>query len=385
MRFTWTEEQELLRSTLRKYVDQRYDADYRRNRLARGFDGAVWSELAEMGVLGLPFEEQYGGSGGSALDTLVVMEAFGRSLVIEPYVASVILGGGLLRRAGDEQHKKELIPRVICGELRLAFAFAEARSRFNLAHVEVRAERTAGDFRLTGGKIFVLGAPECHLLLISARTRGGALDRSGISLFLVPRETAGLEMRSYTCVDGMSAADVTLNEVHVPHAALLGELDAALPAVERVVDEATSAVCGEAVGAMAALIDRCIAFAKTRQAFGKPIGQFQVIGHRLVDMNVSYEQASAIAIKAALRLSVASADGSRTVSACKVAVGKEAAFVGKSAVQLHGAMGTTDELDIGHYFKRLTALQTLFGSTQHHLRRYANLDTLADGTSRHGH
>ncbi len=385
MRFTWTEEQELLRSSLRKFVDQRCHADYRRRRLVRGFDGEVWTELAEMGVLGLPFDEKHGGSGGSALDTLIVMEAFGRSLVIEPYVASVILGGGLLRAAAAERHQAEFIPRVISGELRLAFAFAEAQSRFNLAHVDVRAERTAGEYRLTGRKIVVLGAPECHLLLISARTAGGSLDRDGISLFVVPRDAAGVAIRGYTCVDGMSAAEVTLNNVRVPPDVLLGELDAALPAVERVIDEAISAVCGEAVGAMAALIERCIAFAKTRHAFGKPIGQFQVIGHRLVDMNVSYEQACAIAIKAALKLSAGSPQARRTVCACKVAVGKEAAFVGKSAVQLHGAMGTTDELDIGHYFKRMTALQTLFGSTQHHLRRYADLDLTADRMASHGH
>jgi alkylation response protein AidB-like acyl-CoA dehydrogenase len=383
MRFSWSEEQEMLRSTLRRFVEQRYSAEYRRQRLVRGFDAAVWSELADMGVLGLPFEEQYGGSGGSALDTLVVMEAFGRGLVIEPYIASVILGGGLLRRIGDGRQKAELIPRMVAGELRLAFGFAEAESRFNLANVTLRAEQTAANFVLTGRKVLVLGAPECQMLLVSARTRGAALERDGISLFLVPRDAEGVELRTYTCVDGMSAADVTLDKVHIPHDALVGRLNGALSAIELVVDEAISAVCGEAVGAMAALNERCVAFAKTRQAFGKPIGQFQVIGHRLVDMSVSYEQAAAIAIKSAVKLSVASPDSSRTVSACKVAVAKEAAFVAKSAVQLHGAMGTTDELDVGHYFKRLTAIQTLFGSTLHHLRRYTELDTV-DGTQ-HGH
>jgi alkylation response protein AidB-like acyl-CoA dehydrogenase len=382
MRFTWTEEQELLRSALHRFVEQRYGADYRRSRVAGGFDGEVWKELAEMGVLGLPFAENHGGSGGSSLDTLIVMEAFGRRLVVEPYIASVVLGGGLLRAVGNEAQKAEFIPPLIAGELRLAFAFAEAESRFNLAHVAVRAEQAA-DFRLTGRKILVLGAPECQQLVVSARTRGARCDRDGISLFLIPCDAAGVKLRSYTCVDGMSAAEVTLNDVSVPHSALLGELHAALPAIEQVVDEAISAVCGEAVGAMAALNERCIAFAKTRQAFGKPIGQFQVIGHRLVDMNVSYEQASAMAIKAALKLSVRSPESRRTVSACKVAVAKEAAFVGKNAVQLHGAMGTTDELDIGLYFKRLTALQTLFGSTQYHLRRYAELDPPAG--AHHGH
>jgi alkylation response protein AidB-like acyl-CoA dehydrogenase len=383
MRYTWNDEQELLRSTLRKYVDRRYGGDYRRQRVARGFDPEIWKELAQLGVLGLPFEERYGGSGGSALDTLVVMEAFGRGLVVEPYVASVVLGGGLLRVAAEERHKAEFIPQVVSGELRLAFAFAEAQSRFNLAAVNVRARRAGGDFVLAGRKIVVLGAPDCHRLLATARTSGDPLDADGISLFMIPIRAEGLEIRSYTCVDGMSAADITLNDVRVPREYLVGEPGSALSSIERVVDEAVSAICGEAVGVMAALIERCVEFAKTRQAFGKPIGQFQAIGHRLVDMHVSYEQAAAIAIKAALKLGTGSSDSQRTLSACKVSIGKEAALVGKSAVQMHGAMGTTDELDIGHFFKRLTAIQGTFGSTRYHLRRYADFST--DGTGRHGH
>jgi alkylation response protein AidB-like acyl-CoA dehydrogenase len=229
----------------------------------------------------------------------------------------------------------------------------------------------------------VLGAPDAHVLITTARTSGNSLDAEGISLFMIPREAGGLEIHGYRCVDGLSAADITLSEVRVPADHLVGEPDAALGPVERVVDEAISAVCGEAVGAMAALNDKCVEFAKSRHAFGKPIGQFQAIGHRLVDMHVAYEQASAIAIKAALQLSTSSPDRTRTVSACKVCVGKEAAFVGKSAVQIHGAMGTTDELDIGHYFKRLTAIQGTFGGARYHLHRYAELSK--DDTGSHGH
>jgi alkylation response protein AidB-like acyl-CoA dehydrogenase len=348
MRYSWNEEQELLRSTLQKYVDTRYTADFRRQRLTRPLDSEIWSELAELGILGLPFEERYGGSGGSPLDTLLVMAAFGRGLVIEPYLASVVLGGGVLRACGDERRKAELVPQLISGELRIAFAYAEPSSRFNLRHVNVRARRAGGDYVLTGRKIVVQGAPDAHILIANARTSGNALDAEGISLFMIPHDAAGLEVHGYRCVDGMSAADIALNEVRVPADHLLGEPGAALGPVERAVDEAISAVCGEAVGAMGALNEKCVEFAKSRHAFGKPIGQFQAIGHRLVDMHVAYEQASAIAIKAALKLSTSSPDSARTVSACKVSVGKEAAFVGKSAVQLHGAMGTTDELDIGH-------------------------------------
>jgi alkylation response protein AidB-like acyl-CoA dehydrogenase len=382
MRYSWNDEQELLRSTLQKYVETRYTANFRRERRTRQLDPAVWSELAELGILGLPFEERYGGSGGSALDTLLVMAAFGRGLVIEPYLASIVLGGGLLRAAADEPRKAELIPQLISGELRLAFAFAEPQSRFNLSYVNVRARRAGGDYVLAGRKIVVQGAPEAHMLIATARTSGGALDAEGVSLFIIPRDAQGLEIHGYRCVDGLSAADITLNEVRVSAEHLLGEPDAGLGPVERVVDEAISAICGEAVGAMAALNEKCLEFAKSRQAFGKPIGQFQAIGHRLVDMHVAYEQASAIAIKAALKLSTSSSDRARTVSACKVSVGKEAAFVGKSAVQIHGAMGTTDELDIGHYFKRLTAIQGTFGGARYHLHRYAELSKDAPS---HGH
>ncbi len=383
MRYNWNDEQELLRSTLQKYVDTRFTADFRRQRLTRQLDLEVWSELAQLGILGLPFEESYGGSGGSALDTLLVMAAFGRGLVVEPYLASVVLGGGLLRAAADERRKAELIPQLISGELRLAFAFAEPHSRFNLKNVSVRAERAGGDYVLTGRKIVVQGAPDAHMLIATARTSGNILDAEGISLFMIPQGAEGLEIQSYRCVDGLSAADITLKEVRVPADHLVGEKDAALAPVERVVDEAISAICGEAVGAMAALNEKCVEFAKTRHAFGKPIGQFQAIGHRLVDMHVAYEQASAIAVKAALKLSTSSPDRARTVSACKVSVGKEAAFIGKSAVQIHGAMGTTDELDIGHYFKRLTAIQATFGGARYHLQRYAELSK--DDTGRHGH
>ena len=383
MRYSWNDEQELLRSTLQKYVDTRYTADFRRERLARRLDAEVWSELAELGILGLPFEERYGGSGGSALDTLLVMAAFGRGLVVEPYLASVVLGGGLVRAAADERHKAELIPQLISGELRLAFAFAEPQSRFNLKNVSVRARRAGGDYVLSGRKIVVQGAPDAHLLIATARTSGNALDAEGISLFTIPRDAGGLEIHPYRCVDGLSAADITLSEVRVPADHLLGDPDAALGPVERVIDEATSAVCGEAVGAMGALNEKCVEFAKSRHAFGKPIGQFQAIGHRLVDMHVAYEQASAIAIKAALKLSTSNPDSARTVSACKVSVGKEAAFVGKNAVQIHGAMGTTEELDIGHYFKRLTAIQGTFGGARYHLHRYVELSK--DHGDPHGH
>lgn len=382
MRFSWTEEQLLLQTTLDKYLADRYSFESRQRRVQDGFDPALWHELAELGILGLPFEEQYGGSGGSALETLLVMAAFGRALVVEPFVPSVVLAGGLLRLLAHPAQKSRFIPPIISGELRAAFAFAEAQSRFNLSHVTTTARLRAGRYVLNGRKIVVYGAPECHVLLVAARTAGSALEPQGISVFWVPREADGLRIAGYRCVDGMAAADVIMEDVGVPHENLLGEADQALPAIERVIDEALCATCGEVVGAMGALVEKCVEYSKSRRAFGKPIAEFQVIGHRLVDMHVAYEVAAAMAVKTAVSVGNKSAAGAAAAaSAGKVRIAREAAFIGKAAVQLHGAIGISDELDVGHYFKRLTALQTLFGGADFHLRRYIHCSR---GRYRHG-
>jgi len=372
MRFAWSEEQSLLGAELRKFLGDRYDFESRRKRVAGGFDAGMWQQLSELGLLGLPFDEQYGGSGGSALDTLVVMEAFGRHLVVEPYVPTVVLGGGLLRIAASEQQRQRYLPGLIAGELRFALAFAEQQSRFNLADVATVARRDADGYVLSGHKIVVYGAPEAQHIFVTARIDDGCAD-AGLSLFLIAADAAGVELRTYTTVDGMSAAEVVLHDVHTDAQSLVGAPHRALPAIEQVLDEAIAAICGEAVGAMAALNEKCVEYSKTRQAFGSAIADFQVIGHRLVDMHVAYEQAAAMAIKAALKVGAEPAERAKTISAAKVKVGQEGIFIGKHAVQLHGAIGTTDELDIGHYFKRLLAIQTLYGSTAHHLRRYVQL------------
>lgn len=373
MRFAWSEEQSLLGATLRRFLDDRYDFESRRRRVAAGFDPALWKELSELGLLGLPFEEQYGGSAGSALDTLIVMEQFGRRLVVEPYVPTVILGGGLLRAAASEQQRQRFLPALIAGELRFALAFAEQHSRFNLAWVDTSARRDGDDYVLQGHKIVVLGAPEAQYLFVTARILDEGADAEAVSLFLIAADAPGVELRSYTTVDGMSAAEVFLRDVRVDAQGLVGAPHGALPALEQVLDEAIAAICGEAVGAMAALNEKCVEYSKTRHAFGRAIADFQVIGHRLVDMHVAYEQAAAMAIKAALKVDAEPVERARTLSAGKVRVGQEGMFIGKHAVQLHGAIGTTDELDIGHYFKRLLAISNLFGSTAHHLRRYVRL------------
>jgi alkylation response protein AidB-like acyl-CoA dehydrogenase len=370
MRYIWSEEQRLLRSTLQRYLTDRHSFTDRRRRAGRGFDAGAWAGLADLGLLGVPFPEELGGGGGSALDMLIVMEQLGRALVTEPYVPTVVLGGGLLRHGGNAEQKGEFIPGLIAGEMRFAFAFAEARSRFNLANVSTEAQPARGGFLLSGQKIVVYGAPDAHAIFVTARTTGEPRDRQGVSLFLVSKDAPGLSMRTYITTDGMSAADIGLREVWVPETSRVGELDGALPLVEQVVDEATVAVCAEAVGAMEALNERCVEYCKTRQAFGETLSKFQVLRHRLVDMHLAHELAGAITLKAGLAITCSAEHRARMVSACKVQVGQEAALVGKNAVHLHGAIGMTEELDVGHYFKRLTLIQTMFGNVDHHLRRY---------------
>jgi alkylation response protein AidB-like acyl-CoA dehydrogenase len=385
MRFGWDEQQVLLRSMLERFVSERRAA---RSPLDEpvDFDAEEWRELAELGVLGLPFAEDDGGSGGSPLDVVLAMQAFGRGLVTAPYLSTVILAGGLLREAGAPDQRGAHLPDLIAGKKLLAFGFAEPGSRFNPVNVATRAApREAGGFALSGEKSVVLGAPHAQACFITARTAGERQEAAGVSLFLVPMDAPGLKVRSYRCLDGFAAADLTLEGVEVGAEALYGPLNGAAPIVRRVLDQATVAICGEAVGAMAALNDRCVDYAKTRRAFGQAIGDFQAIQHRLVDMQIAYEMASAITLKAAAQLAAASPAAARAVAGCKAQVGEEAAFVGKTAVQLHGAIGITEELDVGRYFKRLMAIRTSFGDTDHHLRRRLQLEGEAAPEATHGY
>lgn len=373
MRFVWDEQQELLRSTVQRFVADRHDFDTRRNRVAAGSPPETWQDLADLGLLGVPFSEDEGGIGGGPLDTLLVMEAFGRGLVLEPYVPTVVLGGGIVRRGGSDGQKSRLIAEIVAGETRLALAFAETEARYNLANVRTTARAEGNGYLINGAKSVVLGAPHAHACFVTARTHGEQCDRDGISVFLVPLDGDGVTLRSYLCMDGLPAAEIGFADVRVPGDALFGTPGGGLPLVERVIDEATVAICAEAVGAMAAVNEKCLEFAMTRSAFGQPIVNFQAVQHRLVDMRVSAELAAGITLKAASHLAEGAADAARTVAACKVQVNQEAAFVGKNAVQVHGAVGMTEELDIGHYFRRLTAIQSTFGSADHHLGRYVDL------------
>jgi len=374
----FNEEQRMLKDSVERLVAQRYRFEDRRAIVASGagWSHAIWGEFADLGLLALPFAEQYGGMGGedgkagAPIETLIVMQAFGRGIVVEPYLPTVVLGGGLLRHGAGGALQAELIPAVAEGKKLLAFGYAEPQSRFNLANVRTRAQKDGSGFRLDGRKSVVYGAPMADGLFVTARTAGGERDAQGISVFYLDATTPGLTRRDYATIDGTRASELTLQGVKVGAGALVGKLDHGLPLVERVLDEATAAVCAEASGAMSVLNDKTLEYARTRVAFGQHLSEFQVIQHRLVDLRVAVEYGIAVAMMATLKLNASESERRRAVSAAKAMLGRDSRYVGQTAIQLHGAIGMTDDLDIGHYFKRLTTIGWLFGNSDHHRRRF---------------
>ena len=376
MNFDLTDTQRMLQDTAARLVRERYGFEERNRILASpdGFSREVWAIFAELGLLGVEIAEDYGGIGGDFQDLAIVLDAFGRGLVVEPFIPTVVLGGGLVSAAGSAEQKDEILPKLVEGQLFLALAHGEPKSRYSLNHVETQAARSDDGYILSGHKAVVLGGDCADLFIVSARTSGAVTDAAGISLFLVERGAPGLEIRSYPNVDGTRAAEVTLDGVHVPAAQLLGPEGAALKLIEAAVDRGCAALCAEAVGVMAALNDITLDFLKTRTQFGVPIGSFQVLQHRLVDLFIAQEQAASLAILAADRANAADAkDRARAVSAAKVLVGRSGRLVGQDAVQMHGGIGITKEYTAGHYFKRLTVIDRTFGDTDHHLARFAAL------------
>ena len=373
MDFSLSDEQRLFQESVDSFVAKECDIDKRRD-LAAGEDGfsrAHWASFAELGWLGLSLGEAHGGLGGSALDSAVLMEAFGRGLVPSPYLAAVTLGGGLVEAAGSAEQKSALLPALAVGELMLAFAYAEPGGRYDLAHVETRAEKNDGGYLLSGHKSVAFHAAGADHIIISARTAGETSAADGISLFLLARETPGLSLRPYPTIDGLRAAEVMLDGAS---GELLGEEGQAHGVIERVIDSAIIAVCAEAVGIMQTLNEMTRAFVETRKQFGVAIGKFQVLQHVLVDMYMAHELSKSLTYRAAAAFG--GSDGSsraRAASAAKVQIGKAGKLIGEQAVQLHGGMGMTDELAVGHFFKRLAMIETLFGNTDHHRRRFACL------------
>jgi pimeloyl-CoA dehydrogenase small subunit len=375
MDFSYTEEQTLLRNSVSKYLADNYKFEdwrkFTRNDLGR--DPKHWKQFAELGLLAAPLPEDHGGLGGGPVESMIIMEEFGRALVVEPYVPTVVAGGGLLKHGGTDAQKSEWLGKIAAGETIMAFAFAEPKGRYNLADLGTTAKKQGGSYVLNGEKAVVLGAPWADTLVVTARTAGGQRDRKGVSVFLVNKKAKGLTTRDYPTVDGLRASEVVFENVEVPAANLIGQADNGLPLVEQVVDEAIAAVCAEATGGMKVLVDTTVEYSKTRKQFGVPIGKFQVLQHRMVDMFVQYEQSVSITLMVTLKLGEDEAERAKAASAAKVTIGKAGRYVGQQAVQIHGGIGMTDELNVGHYFKRLTLVDTLFGNTDHHLKRYAAL------------
>jgi pimeloyl-CoA dehydrogenase small subunit len=375
MDFSFTEEQELLRNTVSRFLSDNYSFDTFRkvSRSEPGWRRAIWKQFAELGLLGASVPESFGGLGGGAVETMIVMEAFGRALVIEPYVPTVVIAGGLLGGAGSEAQKEEWLPRIASGDALFAFAFAEPGGRYNLADVTTTAKKRDGAYVLHGPKSVVIGAPFADVLIVTARTAGERRDAAGVSVFLVDARAKGISRRDYPTMDGLRASEITLENVGVPADAMIGRLDDGLPLIEQVTDEAIAAHCAEALGAMRVMQESTVEYSRTRKQFGVPIGKFQVLQHRMVDMFMAVEQSASMALMVTLRLGQRADERKMAASAAKVQFGKAGRFVGQSAVQIHGGIGVTDELALGHYFKRVTMIDALYGNVDHHLARYASL------------
>ena len=377
MDFKFSEEQLALKDTLSRFIAKDYGFEQRRA-LAKseaGFSRDHWRRFADLGVLALPYPEEFGGLGGNAVDTLLVMEMLGRGLVLEPYLATVVLAGGLIRDAGSQAQKAEFLPAIAAGELLLALAHHEPGARYETRHVATVARRDGDGYRMDGAKAVVISGPSADKLVVSARTSGGHRDETGISLFLVDAQAAGVRLRGYPTQDGGRAAEIDFHGVELPASALIGAEGGALPAIEWALDHAIAALCAEAVGIMAAVNEATLDYLKTRRQFGQPIGSFQALQHRMVDMVIATEQARSMALLAAVRVDTPDvALRRRSVSAAKAHIGQQARSVGQQAVQLHGGMGVVDELMVSHHFKRLTMINATYGDADHHLGLFG--DTL---------
>ena len=375
MDFDLTEEQRLLKESVDGLLADSYDFESRKKYAKEkgGWSKAVWSKLAEQGLLGLPFSEEDGGFGGGAVETMIVMEALGRALVLEPYLATVVIGGGFLRHGGSAAQKAAHVPGIVDGSKTLAFAQLEKNSRYDLADVATTAKKKGDGWIIDGEKFVVLNGETADTFIVTARTKGGQRDRNGIGVFLVPANAKGVSRKGYPTQDGLHAADVTFTGVEVGADAVLGDAENGLPLVEQVVDDARIALCAEAVGAMDESLKTTVEYIKTRKQFGVPIGSFQVLQHRAADMFVALEQARSMAMFATMAAEFDDAkERANAIAAAKVQIGKSLKFVGEQAIQLHGGIGMTMEAKIGHYFKRLTMIENTFGDVDYHLARVSD-------------
>jgi pimeloyl-CoA dehydrogenase small subunit len=373
MDFDLSEEQRLLKDSVDGLLKASYDFENRKKYRAEkgGYSKAIWGKFAEQGLLGLPFSEEDGGFGAGPIETMIVMEALGRNLVVEPYLDTVVLGGGFLRRGSAEQRSAHL-PGIIDGSKTLAFAQVERDSRYNLGDIKTSAKKSGSGYTLSGEKFVVGHGDTADTLIVTARTAGGQRDAKGVGAFLVPANAKGVDIRGYETQDGSRAADIKLNNVEVGADAVIGDAENGLSIVDQVVDDARIALCAEAVGAMEEALKVSVEYIKERKQFGVAIGSFQALQHRAADMFTALETARSMSFLASMASSFTDLDErAKTVAAAKVQIGRSARAVGQGGVQLHGGVGVTMEYKIGHYFKRLTMIEQQFGDADFHLRRVA--------------
>ena len=374
MDFDLSDEQRLLKDSVDRLMADRYAFEQRKNYCKEpiGWSSAMWSQYAELGLLGLPFAEAYGGFGGGAVEIMLVMEAFGRSLILEPYLATVVLGGTAVRLGGTEAQRSKVLPAIADGSMKLAFAHGERQARYDLTDVMTTAKRGGPGWVLDGAKSVVTHGDCADMLVVSARTSGERDDADGITLFLVDAGADGVARRGYTMRDEQRAAEVSLSGVQVGQDAVLGEIGMALPLIERVIETGIAATSAESVGAMEALHTMTLEYSRTREQFGRTIGSNQVVQHRLAEMLMSLEQGRSMAMLAAMMVDEPHADErAHNIAMAKVGIGQAGRFVSQNAVQLHGGIGMTEELAVGHYFRRCMVIERLFGDTAHYLAKLA--------------
>ena len=372
MDLSLTSEQRLLQDSVQKFISTQYSISERNNFIAndQGYDNSNWQQFADLGWLAMTFSEEFGGLGGSLVDSMIMLEEFGKGLVVEPFMSTVILFGAAVELAGSQEQKQAIIPAIIEGNLIGTFAYAEPVEPTNLSAVQTKATAEDSGFRLSGTKSLVFNAVSADKILLSARTSGGDFDANGISLFIVDPSENGLTRTDYTTVDGLRASEIYLEQVRVERDCLLGTTDTASKLIQGLANRGILGLAAEAIGAMEALYKSTIEYTKQRQQFDHPLADFQVLKHRMTEMFVEYNLVKSLCMKATMLETQGTADAQRNIHALKYLVGKTGRFISQNAVQLHGGMGMTEDLPIAHYFKRLLVIDAQFGNTDHHLNKF---------------
>ncbi len=376
MSFSFNDDQKLLAESADRFIKDNYSFETRRKIMNSedGFDREIWKKFCDLGWVALSIPEEYGGLGGTTVDLAVLQESMGKGLVLEPFFSTVVLGVAIIVKSGNTDQKLNILPKIAEGKKFLAFAHTEPRSRFNLNHVATRATRSGDGYVINGRKAVVYHAASADQIVVSARVNGSDFSPDGVTLFLVNRNTPGLFLRSYSTIDGLRASEIQFDDVSVDESSVLGEIGRAISILEAICDRACVLLCAEAAGAMDMAVKLTAEYLKSREQFGVPIGSFQVLQHRSVDMLGAKDFSRALTYRAAGVIDNGnSKDRAKAVSAAKVEMGKAGKKIGQESIQLHGGMGMTDDMSIGHYFKRLTMIDILFGNTDYHINRFAKL------------